>query len=335
MRGSSLRGKDLDPAEVRAATPPRKTWRFYVKLVVSLVLTSYAFFVVGWSDLLGTLRNTDLFFVALNVAISPVLILVSSLKWQVLLRSKAITVSLPRLFGLYMVGNFFNHVLPTNVGGDVIRGFKLGKHTGKREEALASVFMERLTGLTALLVFVVLALVLNVEFLGNQTLSVALAVAVLGYLGVVWLAFDRRPLAVFTNRLRARPVIALALTCRRVQDTIRSYSRARAMWLPVMTLSVVFYLLAIVNVYLGCLAFSSPVSVMSIGIAVPMILLISMTPISLGGIGIQEWGYVVVFEHLGLSGSLGLSVALLIRAKGVFIGGLGGLVYAKSLAGRE
>jgi uncharacterized membrane protein YbhN (UPF0104 family) len=93
--------------------------------------------------------------------------------------------------------------------------------------------------------------------------------------------------------------------------------------------------LAVVNVYLGCLAFGEHVSLVSLTLAVPIILTISLAPISLGSVGLQEWGYFVVFEHLGIPGSLGLSVALLMRAKALIMGGIGGFFYASWITGHE
>jgi hypothetical protein len=48
-------------------------------------------------------------------------------------------------------------------------------------------------------------------------------------------------------------------------------------------------------------------------------------------VGLSEWAYFAVFEHLGIPGSLGLSVALLLRFKALVVGCAGGGLYAKSL----
>jgi len=263
--------------------------------------------------------------------ISPVLIFVSIVKWQVLLKAKTISVPLFRLFGLYLIGYFFNYLLPSNVGGDVIRGAKLGNDTGKMEETLASVFFERMTGFTTLLVFAFLVLSFNFRSLGDPLILGALGLTFVGYLGVLWMAFDPHPLAICNSIPKVQFLSKLAQKIQRLQAAIRSYRDNSEVWLPVAVLSVMFYLLAIVNVYLGCLAFGVQVSLTALTKAVPFIMVISMIPISLGGVGLQEWSYFTVFEHVGIPSPLGISVALLMRAKGILLGSVGGLCYAKWL----
>ena len=109
----------------------KKGISYYLRFFISIALIYYVFRQAGLSKLWSVLRNTNLVFLGLSIAITPILIIISSWKWQVILRSQNIRLSLTRLFGLYMVGYFFNNILPTNVGGDVIRAYSLGKSTGK------------------------------------------------------------------------------------------------------------------------------------------------------------------------------------------------------------
>jgi uncharacterized membrane protein YbhN (UPF0104 family) len=61
--------------------------------------------------------------------------------------------------------------------------------------------------------------------------------------------------------------------------------------------------------------------------AVPVILILFMIPISLGGIGVQEWAYYFVLEIVGVPASVGLSLGLLYRARSLAFGVLGGAIY--------
>src|SRR5947209_8083614 len=50
---------------------------------------------------------------------------VSGLRWRLLAEPLGFEQSLARFTGLYFVGMFFNLVLPTSVGGDVVRAWYL------------------------------------------------------------------------------------------------------------------------------------------------------------------------------------------------------------------
>ena len=52
-----------------------------------------------------------------------------------------------------------------------------------------------------------------------------------------------------------------------------------------------------------------------------------MIPISLGGIGLNEWAYYLVMGILGVPGAVGLSLGLLYRARAVAYALLGMAIY--------
>ncbi len=312
-------------------SPRPSTW---LKLVVSVALLAYVFAKVGWGELWTVLSDADLGFILLSLALIPVLQIASVLKWQVLLRAKQLHISFGRLWAVYLVGYFFNNLLPSNVGGDAVRSYQLGKQTGDLREAVASVFVERASGFFCLLALALTSVALRPGLLEDPRVALALAVAFAGFGSLLVAVLDTRVLSL-CRRLLPHPILARWVhKAGQLQEAIRSY-RGTRLWWRVSALTVLFYLLAILNVYVGCLAFSATPPLFAIGVAMPVILVISMIPISIAGIGLQEWSYYVIFEQVGLPGALGLSVALLMRAKAILAGGVGGIFYARALVRDE
>src|SRR5262245_11196058 len=77
--------------------------------------------------------------------------LLSSIRWQQLSRPLGFDLPLGYFLGYYFVGMFFNLILPTSVGGDVVRALYLDDGSGRRLPAFVSVFVERCSGLLVLL----------------------------------------------------------------------------------------------------------------------------------------------------------------------------------------
>src|SRR4030043_375462 len=140
----------------------RSTIIFVLRLTISAVLIWFLFTRIDWRELFATFADVDVIAIILLLLFSVLLILTSVLKWYSLLRSKGINVSIIRLYGLYMVGYFFNNILPSSVGGDVIRMYELARKTKNQSESVASVFMERYIGMAALILFAVIAFVIEV-----------------------------------------------------------------------------------------------------------------------------------------------------------------------------
>ncbi len=69
-----------------------------------------------------------------------------ALRWQKVLDALDIHAGLRHLLSHYLAGQFVSNVLPTTIGGDVLRVTRLSRETGESPNSFASVVLERLTG---------------------------------------------------------------------------------------------------------------------------------------------------------------------------------------------
>jgi len=319
----------------RSGSKLRKYLWFLLKLAVTFGLVV---FVIYKADLLDpdgrkalwqTLRNVDLFYLGLSFFVSVVANLVSTYKWQVLLLSRRIVVRLYRLFALYYIGKFFNLFLPTGMGGDVVRVYELGKITGTNTESLASVFIDRFTGMITLTVVSLVAVLVSLREHDLPIITYSLAVCVVLISILIWLMLDRRPLALFSNLVtgRFKSLTPLIQKLARAHDAVRAYKdNLPTLWYT-FAISLLFYFLAVINVWVSALAFSREVEFLTILVAVPAIMLIMNLPVSIGGLGLMEAAYTIIFTSFGYSSSLAVSTALLIRLKTLIDGVVGSIFF--------
>ena len=87
--------------------------------------------------------------------------MLSALRWQKVLDALEIRAQLPRLMSHYMAGQFVSNVLPTTIGGDVLRVSRLSRDTGESPGTFASVVLERLTGWLVLPVITIAGFAVN------------------------------------------------------------------------------------------------------------------------------------------------------------------------------
>ena len=128
---------------------------FAIALVVELVLY------VGGGEVWKVFLNLDWQYILLLVAMSLLLIFISCLKWQFFIQQQGNQVSVFYLMRLYTIAYFFNMFAPSSLGGDAIRSFKLGKFLGSQTDAFAATFLERVSGMIAMCLLAMLALVLG------------------------------------------------------------------------------------------------------------------------------------------------------------------------------
>src|SRR5262245_36993905 len=77
--------------------------------------------------------------------------MISAWRWQMLARPFGFECGVSRLTAYYFIGMYFNLLLPTSVGGDVMRAWYLDGGSGRRLAAFVSVFVDRFSGLLVLL----------------------------------------------------------------------------------------------------------------------------------------------------------------------------------------
>jgi uncharacterized protein (TIRG00374 family) len=262
-----------------------------------------------------------------SLAVSPILIGISVWKWRLLLQARGVVAGFGELYGLYLVGCFFNHFLPTSVGGDVSRGYLLGRARSALAATMASTFMERLTGLTALIALVTVGVVLNLRRLATPTLLAASGIAVAGYLLVLWLCFDRRLWALAVSLPLPSKLGLVREKLGRLLEEIRAFGDEPSVLWRTLALSIAFHLGAVLNVWVTGRAFGIHASMLDLLALVPVILLVALVPISVGGIGVMEWAYVYCLGLAGVSPAGALAIALLLRVKRLLNGVAGGGIY--------
>jgi len=275
-----------------------------LKALGSLVLLA----VLGWAVDFGTLpaRMAALSPKGLALAGAAVVaaVAVSVLKWGVILSRRGHPLPALRLTRHYLVGLFFNNILPGTVGGDAIRAWSTTRDTDEVPEAVGSVMTERLIagaglGRTA---------AIRVIFLpdpGRFAVPVAAFLCInLGLIGLLLLP-----------RLADGAVRAMLPTgwAAGTSDTLRAIRAGLSdlhIFVPVLVLSVLFQgLVAAVNAALFS-AIGVPVGLGACLVFTPMIFALTMLPLSLSGFGLREAAYAYFFALVGVPMTDAVAVSL-------------------------
>jgi uncharacterized protein (TIRG00374 family) len=302
-------------------------FEFFLRIGVSMALISYVFYKAGFGQIWGTIKQTNVNYLLLSIAITPILVFFSAWKWQVILKAFRINTTIWRCFWLYIVGYFFNTILPTNVGGDIVRAYALGKSTEKPAETFSSVFVERITGLSILLLMALIAFGVALRQLRSVWLTAGLVICVVGYALILFTILHPKILRWFSNRIKLVTARRIFTKLFKFQKATLSLKDNRGAFLFAIINSLIFYILAAINVYISALAFNASITFADSMIITPIVMVITMIPISIGGIGLAESAYFIVFSRMGVPGAAGLSVALLLRAKALVAGMIGGFYY--------
>ncbi len=251
---------------------------------------------------------------------------VSAGRWRILLRASGIKISIWRLFSFNMVGMFFNNFLPTAIGGDVVRSYDLYRHTRCGKEAVATVFMDRFTGFSALLGVAAVAAFLGHRHIGDPRITWSVISIFLIYGVVMLLLFWERLMRRVVGLLGKAGLGAVQKKVDGVYGVVSGFRSSPAALVQAIGISIILQILVILAFYVLSLALHLSIPIRYFFIFSPIIWASSMLP-SLGGLGIREFTGVYFFTKVGVEQSQALGLSFMWTIMLVLLSLVGGFIF--------
>lgn len=296
---------------------------------MSLALLALLFSQAEWDELRRLAVSVDWRFLAGGFLCAAAGVAVSCYKWKVILRVDGMDCPLAVLVRYYLIGTFFNNFLPTSIGGDAVRAYYLSRSYGRSSVAVSSILAERLSGFVVLLLFPVLA------FYPSSILS---------HGGVSWFWGASPVFLVLAGGLFFLPSIRniwsslLPPELRNKMDAIlgslgQYLSDARSR-LAMILCSVFFNLLVIMTSLFVAKSLCLDIRFIDLMVVVPLVVLLTLIPFSLNGLGIREGGFVYFLSSFGVSSSESLSFSILSYLLIIAVSIIGGGMFISPCEGK-
>jgi glycosyltransferase 2 family protein len=254
-------------------------------------------------------------------------IALSALRWQKVLEALDIRTRLPRLMSHYLAGQFVSNVLPTTIGGDVLRVSRLSRDTGESPGTFASVVLERLTGWLVLPVITIVGFAVNpgLRGLGTATrVALALAFGTLALLVAVLAAASSTRIG---GRFAARGgwrgfVGAIHVGV----EHLRSHPGAAA---NVLAAGFAYQLALVLAAVAAAQALGlRPAGLTALLAFFPAVLIAQVLPISMSGLGVREGAFVLFLGPLGVAQQEAIALGLLLYLLNLVVSLLGAPAFA-------
>lgn len=303
------------------------------KIVITIALIVYVFSKVDLAVVSGILAGANPWLVLLALLFFLVAIAINGVKWFVLLRAQEVEAPLGAVIQYMFVGFFFNNVLPANIGGDVMRGYGIARYTERTAEAAVSVVVDRIMGLIAYMSAAAVAAIVLVLATHRLDLEILLGVALVALLAMALalaILLSRRLRAQVGRIFRWRPLLPLA-------PIYEGFSRAFDAYRHRYSTLVLAYLLALAGLMasnlVNWLLFQSVgggVPFLYILLFNPLIALVLLVPISVGGHGVIQNAYPFFYGLAGVPEAQAVAVSVLMSFV-IIVGSLpGGVLWLRS-----
>lgn len=264
-------------------------WKPGISLLI-LAIVWLRIDIEGFSQSIRNLRWAPLFF-ALGIFAFAQLIL--SLRYMYAMKVLNRKCSLLFSIRIHFLGMWFNQILPGGVGGDIIKVAAVKGRVGL-SRAIRGTLLNRISGLSFLMLSILLLLPAYHILLRNQAITFTLAMLALGFfLGLFAILRFNKLRAV--RKISPKPWRHLTLL---LNDIMRFKQRkflVQQLWT-----SAVVYAISIITYYSIGRSLGIELPAWVYILFVPLIFLISLLPVSFGGWGVREVGSIGLFGLVGL-----------------------------------
>lgn len=306
-----------------------------LKIGVSVSLFSFVIYSAGPSKIWGVLKEANLIYLLSAILLTVIIgVGLSAKKLQILLRAKGEDIGFFSVLRYYYIGTFFNLFLPTTIGGDIIKAHKISGETKASEEAYSSVFMERFTGLIAV---VTLAIISSLLYFGKIPTNALLIIYLVFLPGIfLFLLFMTKKSAVRKLKSIYNPLFSLLefvdfkRKMRRFYNSVNRFKKQRRWVLFAVGISFLFHIILISSNFLLSKSVGMGVSFYYFLVFIPVCVVLLLLPISIRGFGVREVLYVYFFTQVGATPAQAFSMAFLFQIVGILRSGLGGVIYLTS-----
>lgn len=304
----------------RQAPPRQEQWRY------------------GWQygppALWQTLRSVSPAALGVSLALMGGTLVIGMVRWRMVLRVQGLELPFSRVAEISLVAHFFNSFLLGTAGGDVMKAYCAARETHhKKTEAVVTVFVDRVLGLWAMLIFATLMMLPNYALFlqsGLRTSAAVIVAMTAVATGFVFLAFRGGVSKQWSGARAWLRRLPKGEWLERSLDSCRKFGQERGFVRRAFALSTLVNLLCVLQFYV--LASGLPkadVSFLPLCLVVPTVICISALPLAPGGLGVRENLFVQLLAAptIGVAATPALSLSLLAFAGSLAWGLVGGVVY--------
>ena len=302
-----------------------------LKWVVSIAILWLLFVSFDFPVLAKSVANAKPGLVMLAIAIGFFNICLSVVRWSASLSVQGIRAPFQVLLSSTLVSGFLGFLLPA-FGEDAVRGYDLYKFDTRANKRgvniAASILFERLCGLLGHVITGGIALALLHHRIANRTIVRAALVLYACIVVALLIVFSHSLSRWFVALLRSFPPLkAVAEKVESLTEAIYLYKHDVGAWTRVLGLSFVFQFSGFLYFFVIAKALSIDVAFSTFVLLVPIVTILSLVPISIGGLGVKEGLFVVLFAQLGVSQESAFLTSVVGSALYLLFVLLGGLVF--------
>lgn len=292
-----------------------------VKIALSIGLVWYAFHKIDLASAWTTLASIPYTALFAAVALLFLQFVFGAYRLRELLGQMRQKFRIPAALDAILVGAFFSQTLISFVGGDAMRIWRMIRAHIPAATATKSVLLDRISGFAGIVAIVLTSIPFLVPLLQSLEMKMGLLLITVGVLAGVFAVFVLRRIP---ERIRSGRILGgLWRFASLGLDIVRS----RRGVLYVLSLSILIQVVNVLILYILGQGLSIDLSFGLYFVFMPIVLLLSMLPISFAGWGVREGAMVAALAVVGVPAYQSLALSICFGLCLIFVSLPGGVIW--------
>lgn len=262
-----------------------KTW---FKIFLTVILLCLVFYQVNLENLLNKISNINYYLLFLALTIFIISNIAGTYSWFHIIRAKNKTITRHDIFSSYWKGLFFNLILPTGIGGDVVKAADIIKRYKKTYFLVSTILFDRTVNFFILECMGITAFFIYFQY-WNLLTSLSLSLVVLVVTSLFFYRLFLFKLLKLSRWIQKKNKIKL------INNTLRSIiilkyvlsDRKRLLYLIVSAFISQF--LKVLVTYIVATALNFNLHVIASFFVVTVQTTVALIPITINGVGLREF----------------------------------------------
>ena len=304
--------------------------KLFFRIGISSLLLFYVVYKVDWSVIGNAFDQINISFYIISTIIALASPIFLAIKYHFLIRNTSLNLSISRLVGINYISRFYALFLPSALGPEAVRWYKVTKNKQGKSFFLASTIFERLIFLIILLLSGTIPLFLNS---GNVQIAI-LRQQISPLLGGAFLLLSTGLAFFFVHDLKNKSIEFIKmhfffLKNSKINQFLMNFEIKQNLQLiivPLFALSLLWQFFFLIRMFFLFLSLNLPISFMDVTWMGSMVLLLQVLPVSFAGIGVREGAYAYLFTLFDMAPEKGIIIGLLFFTQELIFSTIGAII---------
>lgn len=265
---------------------------------------------VGLISLIRTLVTAEPYYIFLTTVFMFVSVSVLALKWYAILKTQGINVNFLYALKIYFIGIFYGAITPAR-SGSLIRASYLKDKTNKSfGKCLSGIILERLMDMFALFVYSIIGCIVFLKYISNYLPIILVSFVIFLFLSLLLLKKN-------LNRLFLKFIYKFLIP-QKFKDKSKELYEAFYKNMPsiknlfcLLIFTFITWVILSIYTYYAARAYSVSVSLFYIVLIFSISTVISLIPITIGGLGTREATLIFLFSFFNVEAAKVVAISFL------------------------